>query len=151
VCLFPYLSKGNTCLIHSRGGGEDKGRKYWWKPHSARVKRLSFLSLLKSPLDAERNSVWRRKWQPTPVFLPGESWGLGSLVGCHLWGCTESDTTEVILAAAAAGTTVVVLNLDLACHLLVLQRTSAVIRVTVYSLSFKLGQFWESKGMLVLK
>ena len=38
---------------------------------------------------------WRRKWQPTPVFLPGESQGWRSLVGCHLWGCTESDTTEV--------------------------------------------------------
>ena len=38
---------------------------------------------------------WRRKWQPTPVFLPGESQGRGSLVGCRLWGCTESDTTEV--------------------------------------------------------
>ena len=37
----------------------------------------------------------RRKWQPTPVFLPGESQGRGSLVGCHLWGRTESDTTEV--------------------------------------------------------
>ena len=37
---------------------------------------------------------WRRKWQPTPVFFPGESQGRGSLVGCHLWGCTESDTTE---------------------------------------------------------
>ena len=32
----------------------------------------------------------------TPVFLPGESQGLGSLVGCRLWGCTESDTTEAI-------------------------------------------------------
>ena len=38
---------------------------------------------------------WRRKWQPTPVFLPGESQGRGSLVGCRLWGGTESDTTEV--------------------------------------------------------
>ena len=38
---------------------------------------------------------WRRKWQPTPVFLPGESQGRRSLVGCHLWGRTESDTTEV--------------------------------------------------------
>ena len=38
---------------------------------------------------------WRRKWQPTPVFLPGESQGWGSLVGYHLWGRTESDTTEV--------------------------------------------------------
>ena len=37
---------------------------------------------------------WRRKWQPTPVFLPGESQGRGSLVGCHLWGLTESDMTE---------------------------------------------------------
>ena len=39
---------------------------------------------------------WRRKWQPTPVFLPGESQGWGSLVGCRLWGHTESDTTGVI-------------------------------------------------------
>ena len=38
---------------------------------------------------------WSRKWQPTPVFLPGESQGQGSLVGCCLWGHTESDTTEV--------------------------------------------------------
>ena len=38
---------------------------------------------------------WRRKWQPTPVFLPGESQGQGSLVGFCLWGRTESDTTEV--------------------------------------------------------
>ena len=37
---------------------------------------------------------WRRKWQPTPVFLPGESQGQGSLVGCCLWSRTESDTTE---------------------------------------------------------
>ena len=37
---------------------------------------------------------WRREWQPTPVFLPGESQGRGSLVGCRLWGRTELDTTE---------------------------------------------------------
>ena len=37
---------------------------------------------------------WRRKWQPTPAFLPGGSQGRGSLVGCRLWGGTESDTTE---------------------------------------------------------
>ena len=39
---------------------------------------------------------WRRKWQPTPVFLPGESQGRESLVGCRLWGLTESGMTEVI-------------------------------------------------------
>ena len=37
---------------------------------------------------------WRRKWQPSPVLLPGESQGRGSLVGCRLWGRTESDATE---------------------------------------------------------
>ena len=38
---------------------------------------------------------WRRKWQPNPVFLPGESQRRGSLVGFRLWGRTESHTTEV--------------------------------------------------------
>ena len=37
---------------------------------------------------------WRRKWQPTPVFLPRESRGQRSLVVCCLWSRTESDTTE---------------------------------------------------------
>ena len=37
---------------------------------------------------------WRRKWQPTPVFLPGESHGCRSLVGYSLRGRKESDTTE---------------------------------------------------------
>ena len=39
--------------------------------------------------------AFEKEWQPTPVFLPGESQGRGSLVGCCLWGSTESDTTEV--------------------------------------------------------
>ena len=37
---------------------------------------------------------WRRRKQPIAVFLPGESHGRGNLVGCHLWGHTELDTTE---------------------------------------------------------
>ena len=44
---------------------------------------------------------WRRKWQPTPMFLPGESQGRGSLVDCRLRGRTESDTSEATAAAAA--------------------------------------------------
>ena len=39
--------------------------------------------------------IQRRQWHPTPVLLPGKSHGWRSLVGCHLWGCTELDTTEV--------------------------------------------------------
>ena len=37
---------------------------------------------------------WRRKWQPTPVFLPEDSQGLQKLVHCYLWGRTELDMTE---------------------------------------------------------
>ena len=44
---------------------------------------------------------WRRKWQPTPVFLPGESQGQRSLVGCCLCGCrVRYDWSDL---AAAAG------------------------------------------------
>ena len=41
-----------------------------------------------------RKIPWRRKWQPTPVFLPGESHGLRSLADYSPWGCKEWDTTE---------------------------------------------------------
>ena len=37
---------------------------------------------------------WSRAWQPTPVFLPGDSHGQRSLAGYSPWGCKESDTTE---------------------------------------------------------
>jgi len=52
---------------------------------------------------------WRRKWQPTPVFLPGESQGRGSLVGCRLWGRTESDMTEWLSTAHSQLTNYVVI------------------------------------------
>ena len=39
---------------------------------------------------------------PTPVFFPGESQGWGSLVGCRLWGRTESDTTEVLSSSSSS-------------------------------------------------
>ena len=45
---------------------------------------------------------WRRKWQPTPVFLPGESQGWGNLVGCRLWGCTVGHDWSNLAEAAAA-------------------------------------------------
>ena len=41
-----------------------------------------------------RKIPWRRKWQPTPVFVPGESHGQRSLAGYSPWGRKESDTTE---------------------------------------------------------
>ena len=45
-------------------------------------------------LEVNIDHSWRRKWQPTPVFLPGEFHGQRGLVGCNPWGCKESDLTE---------------------------------------------------------
>ena len=46
--------------------------------------------------------LWRRKWQPSPVFLPGESQGRGShLVGCRLWGRTESDRLKRLSSSSS--------------------------------------------------
>ena len=46
-------------------------------------------------LPGGRKEIRRRQWQPTPVLLPGESQGWGNLVGCCLWGHTESDMTDM--------------------------------------------------------
>ena len=87
--VYMYPGEGNGtplqyfCLENPMDGGA------WWAAvHGvaeswARMSNFTFISI-----------HWRRKWQPTPVFLPGESQGQGSLVSCHLWGRTESDTTE---------------------------------------------------------
>ena len=58
------------------------------------VSPIGLSVLMKGRADPFLFMDWRRKWQPTPVFLPGESQGRGSLVGYRLWGRTESDTTE---------------------------------------------------------
>ena len=63
-----------------------------WTEESSRLQSVGSLRVVSLFLFPFMH--WRRKWQPTPVFLPGESQGRGSLVGCHLWGRTESDTTE---------------------------------------------------------
>ena len=51
---------------------------------------------------------WSKKWQPTPVFLPRESQGWGSLVGCHLWGRTELDTQLKWLSSSSNSKVVLV-------------------------------------------
>ena len=75
-----------SCLENPMDGGA------WWAAvhgvTKSQTERLNFHFSLSTFMH------WRRKWQPTPVFLPGESQGRGSLLGCCLWGCTELDTTE---------------------------------------------------------
>ena len=48
---------------------------------------------------------WRRNWQPTPVFLPGESQGQRNLVGCRLWGCAESDRLKWLSSSSSSRVT----------------------------------------------
>ena len=68
-----------------------------WTEESGRLQSMGLLGVrydCVTSLSLFTFMHWRRKWQPTAVLLPGESQGRGSLVGCHLWGLTESDTTE---------------------------------------------------------
>ena len=65
-----------------------KGRKRMAEREEKRHTGKNFLFM------AFSMGYWRRKWQPTPVLLPREFRGQRSLVGCYLWGCTESDTTK---------------------------------------------------------
>ena len=58
------------------------------------VSGLTFRSLIYFEFIFVYSVRRRRQRQPTPVFLPGESHGWRSLVGCSPWGCKELDTTE---------------------------------------------------------
>ena len=72
-----------SCLENLMDGGAWWTAVHWVAKSRTRLSDFTFTFI-----------HWRRKWQPIPVFLPGESWGRGSLVGCRLWGRTELDTTE---------------------------------------------------------
>ena len=74
-----------SCLENPMGGGA------WWAAVHGVAKSWTRLSNFPFTFTFMH---WRRKWQPTPVFLPGESQGRGGLVGSRLWGRAESDTTE---------------------------------------------------------
>ena len=91
--LLPILKAHHgreSILLHSAsftwdfpGGTAGKESPCLYKRH----KRCGFS-------DWVRKIPWRRKWQPTPVFLPGKFRGQGSLVGYSSWGCKQSDMTE---------------------------------------------------------
>ena len=74
-----------SCLENLRDGGAWWAAVYGVAQSRTRLSDFTFTFTF---------THWRRKWQPTPVFLLGESQGQRSLVGGHLWGHTESDTTE---------------------------------------------------------
>ena len=92
----PFLGEGNgtplqySCLENPMDGGAWSAAVHGVAKSRTRLSDCTFTFHFPFPLSC----TWRRKWQPTPVFLPEESQGWGSLVGCRLWGRTESDTTE---------------------------------------------------------
>ena len=82
----PYLTR--TPYLRE----EEKYVPYWIFPVAQTVKNLP---AMKPGFDLRVGKIpWRREWQPTPVFLPGEFHGQRSLMGCSPWGRKESDTTE---------------------------------------------------------
>ena len=91
--LHSYLALEKAMAPHSR-------TLAWKIPWTEEPGRLQSMGLLRvrhdwvTSLSLFTFMYWRRKWQPTPVFLPGEFQGRGSLVGCRLSSCTESDMTE---------------------------------------------------------
>ena len=110
--IYPYFSRKiklqkPTQLIWEKAMAPHSSTLAWkipWMEEPGRLQSMGSLGVRHdwaASLSLFTFMHWRRKWQPTPVLLPGESQGRGSLVGCHLWGRTESDTTDVTAAAAA--------------------------------------------------
>ena len=94
-------NKGYICIGTEKAMAPHSSTFAWKIPWTEEPGRLQSMGSLRvghyweTSLSLFTFMHWRRKWQPIPVFLPRESQGRGSLVGCHLWGRTESDTTEV--------------------------------------------------------
>ena len=104
ICPSQILNLSYLCFTRSYGTEKTMAPHSstcaWKIPWTEEPGRLQYMGSLgvrhdwATSLSLFTFTHWRRKWQPTPVFLPGESQGRGSLVGCRLWGCAESDTTE---------------------------------------------------------
>ena len=96
-CICPHTPRSGIARTAMAPYSSTLAWKIPWMEYSG---RLQFMGSLRVGHDWVTSlwlftfMHWRRKWQPTPVFLPRESQGWGSLVGCRLWGRTESDTTE---------------------------------------------------------
>ena len=107
VCLYVErtANRRSQCWLNTarQGASNAKCMRVTWKLHLCGAEEPGGLQSVGSQrvrhdwatsLSLFTFMHWRRKWQPTPVLLPGESQGQRSLVGCCLWGCTESDRTE---------------------------------------------------------
>ena len=153
--------KRNTCkslkLSEITGGISSyffriRARKIPWMGEPGRLQSMGSLRVghdWATSLSLFTLMHWRRKWQPTPVFLPGESQGRGSLVGCRLWGRTESDTTEVISSSSSSSCVILGRSLYfLGCCLVTkscptLCDPMAVARQPPLSMGFPRQEYWS--------
>ena len=75
-----------------------KNQPVMWE---TQIRSLGQEDLLEKGIATHSSILWRRQWQPTPVFLPGESQGQRSLIGCRLWGCrVRHDWSDLAVAAS---------------------------------------------------
>ena len=90
------LKRGEFTLFYGEGNGNPLQYSYLENPMDGRAWEAAVHGVANSQARLSDFTFmhWRRKWQPPPVFLPGESQGQRNLVGCCQWGRTESDTTE---------------------------------------------------------
>ena len=112
--------------------------KILWTEEPGRLQSIGLLGVRQdwvSSLSPFHFHAWRRTWQPTPVFLPGESQARGSLVGCRLWRSHRVRHDWSNLAAAAAGT----MN-----HFLYLKR----IVLKMYLFDYVGSQLWHVESSL---
>ena len=114
--LYPtvFCSVGNIYLLTSLGILSEKAMaphsstlawKIPWMEEPGRLQSMGSLGVghdWATSLSLFTFTHWRRKWKPTPVFLPGESQGQGSLVGCRLWGRRVGHDWSDLAAAAAS-------------------------------------------------
>ena len=108
LVLNESIDKKGIISFSREGNGTPLSTLAWKIPWMEDPGRLQSMRLLRVGHDwATSLSLftfmhWRGKWQPTPVFFPGESQGRGSLVGCRLWGCTVGQDWHDLAAVAVA-------------------------------------------------
>ena len=103
IIIFALCLRGGqslVCLLIEKAMAPHSSTLTWqipWMEEPGRLQPMGSLGVghdLVTSLSLFTFMHWRRKWQPAPVFFPGESQGCRSLVGCRLWARTESDMTE---------------------------------------------------------
>ena len=106
-CIYLYLTASGFSEKAMAPYSSTLALKIPWMEEPGRLQSIGWLRVRHdwaTSLSLFTFMHWRRKWQPTPMFLPGESQGWGNLVGCRLWGCRVGhDWSDLAAAVSASG------------------------------------------------